>query len=113
MGAAVSRGRPLEEAAVLAALRDRGLRWCLDDGALATEWRGADFADAMAFVVRVAELAEEADHHPDIDIRYATVGLRLWSHDVGGVTERDLALAGAIDALGGTRVPADRARRSP
>jgi 4a-hydroxytetrahydrobiopterin dehydratase len=49
------------------------------------------------FVNRVAGLADERDHHPDIDIRYDTVKLRLSSHDAGGVTERDLALAQAID----------------
>lgn len=102
----MSRGQPLEAAAVEAALRDRGLRWRLDGNALVTTWRGTDFADAMAFVVRVAELAEEADHHPDIDIRWNTVRLRLWSHDVGAITERDLSLATAVDALGGTEAPA-------
>lgn len=101
----------LEPQAVQLALRQRGLRWELDGEALVTTWRGADFADAMAFVVRVAELAEEADHHPDIDIRWNQVTLRLWSHDVGAVTERDLSLATAVDALGGTAPPAGRPRR--
>lgn len=92
-------------------MADQRLRWAVDGDALVTEWRGGDFADAMAFVVRVAELAEEADHHPDIDIRYNQVRLRLWSHDAGGVTRRDLSLAAAIDAVGGNEAPGGRPRR--
>jgi 4a-hydroxytetrahydrobiopterin dehydratase len=103
---------PLDPAEVTAALADQGLRWVADGDALVTEWRGADFADAMAYVVRVAELAEEADHHPDIDIRYNRVRLRLWSHDAGGVTRRDLALAAAVDAVGGNAAPGDRPGRA-
>ena len=57
-----------------------------------------DFAGAMAFVNRVAGLAEAANHHPDIDIRYANVTLTLSTHDASGLTERDFALAEAIGA---------------
>ena len=58
------------------------------------------FAGALAFVNQVGELAEAADHHPDIDIRWDTVTLRLSTHSAGGLTENDLALAGQIDAIG-------------
>ena len=58
------------------------------------------FAGALAFVNRVGELAESADHHPDIDIRWDTVTLRLSTHSAGGLTENDLALAGQIDNIG-------------
>jgi 4a-hydroxytetrahydrobiopterin dehydratase len=51
----------------------------------------------MAFVNRVAALAETAGHHPDIDIRYNQVILGLISHDAGGITKRDSAMAGRID----------------
>lgn len=60
-----------------------------------------DFAGAMAFVKRVAELAEAADHHPDIDIRYNRVVLALVSHDSGGVTSRDVKMAHKINSLDG------------
>ena len=50
----------------------------------------------MAFVNRVAALAEAADHHPDIDIRYSKVTLTLSTHDAGGLTERDFSLAEKI-----------------
>ncbi len=56
----------------------------------------SDFVEAMAFVNRVAELAEGMDHHPDIDIRYSKVTLSLSTHDAGGLTDRDFALAGKI-----------------
>jgi 4a-hydroxytetrahydrobiopterin dehydratase len=61
-------------------------------------WAFADFRAAMAFVNRVAELAEAADHHPDIDVRYSKVTLALSTHDAGGLTARDFALAEAIGA---------------
>jgi 4a-hydroxytetrahydrobiopterin dehydratase len=56
------------------------------------------FKEAMAFVNRVAELAEQADHHPDMLVEYRRVTLTLTSHDVGGLTARDLRLAQKIDA---------------
>ncbi len=59
-------------------------------------WAFADFRGSMAFVQRVADLAEAANHHPDIDIRYSKVTLALSTHDAGGLTARDFALAEAI-----------------
>ncbi len=56
----------------------------------------ADFKAALAFVDRVGELAEAADHHPDIDIRYARVTLSLTTHDAGGLTALDFELAARI-----------------
>jgi 4a-hydroxytetrahydrobiopterin dehydratase len=58
----------------------------------------ADFAAALAFVVRVGALAEAAEHHPDIDIRYSRVTLALTTHDAGGLTARDFDLAAQIGA---------------
>ncbi|MCH7933429.1 MAG: 4a-hydroxytetrahydrobiopterin dehydratase [Gemmatimonadetes bacterium] len=55
------------------------------------------FRDAIVFVNRVASLADEMDHHPDIDIRYTTVGLSLTTHSAGGITEKDLKLAERVD----------------
>jgi 4a-hydroxytetrahydrobiopterin dehydratase len=57
------------------------------------------FPAAMAFVNRVAEAAEQANHHPDIDIRWNKVRLALSSHDAGGLTDRDFNLAAVIDSL--------------
>jgi len=59
----------------------------------------ADFADALGFVVRIGLIAEKMGHHPDIDIRWNKVGLRLSTHSAGGLTEKDLELAEAISAI--------------
>jgi 4a-hydroxytetrahydrobiopterin dehydratase len=56
-----------------------------------------NFEDAIGFVNRVAALAESANHHPDIDIRYSRVTLTLSTHDAGGITQNDLDLAKAVD----------------
>jgi 4a-hydroxytetrahydrobiopterin dehydratase len=61
-------------------------------------WSFRDFKGSMAFVNRVAELAEAGDHHPDIDIRYSRVTLALRTHDAGGLTARDFDLAERIGA---------------
>jgi 4a-hydroxytetrahydrobiopterin dehydratase len=71
--------------------------WRLQAGKLVREWTFNDFIEAMAFVNRVASIAEDAGHHPDIDIRYNQVLLGLVSHDAGGVTNRDAAMATRID----------------
>jgi Pterin-4a-carbinolamine dehydratase len=55
------------------------------------------FAAGIAFVQRVARIADSADHHPDIDIRYTKIMCSLSTHDAGGITEKDLALAKAIE----------------
>jgi 4a-hydroxytetrahydrobiopterin dehydratase len=59
------------------------------------------FMPAIAFVNRVAEAAEAADHHPDIDIRFSKVTLALSTHSAGGLTRRDFDLAARIDGLAG------------
>lgn len=70
--------------------------WERDGDAIRRTWRFADFKAAMIFVNGVAALAEKANHHPDVTIHYNEVTLRLWSHDAGGLTERDVALARTI-----------------
>ena len=57
------------------------------------------FAEGIAFVQRVATAADAMNHHPDIDIRYTRVLFTLSTHDAGGITENDLALARAIEGL--------------
>jgi 4a-hydroxytetrahydrobiopterin dehydratase len=58
-----------------------------------------DFAGALDFVNRVGELAEQMNHHPDIEIKWNTVTLRLSTHSAGGITNSDLELARRIDGL--------------
>lgn len=77
-----------------------GGRWTEEDGALVAVLSCSSFPAAIAYVTRIAAVAEELGHHPDIDIRYDTVTLRLVTHAAGRVTEKDYALARAIDDLG-------------
>jgi 4a-hydroxytetrahydrobiopterin dehydratase len=89
----------LDPAEVDAALDARGLRWRRDGDVLEKEVDRGDFAGAPGYVNRVGALAEAANHHPDVDIRWKNVVLRLSTHSAGGLTGRDLALAAQIDAL--------------
>ena len=73
--------------------------WALRDGGIERAFRFGDFDEAWAFMVRVAALARAADHHPDWRNRWNRVDIRLTSHDAGGLTGRDTAMARAIDAL--------------
>jgi 4a-hydroxytetrahydrobiopterin dehydratase len=66
--------------------------------ALHTRFKTGGFNQGLALVTRIAELADEANHHPDVDLRYPHVNVTLFSHDVFGVTSRDIDLARAISA---------------
>ena len=90
----------LDPAAVDEALAERAIAWRREGSELVKVLRRRGFAGALAFVNQVGALAEAADHHPDIDIRWDTVTLRLSTHSAGGLTERDLSLAAQIDGLG-------------
>lgn len=77
--------------------------------ALHARFRTGDFATGLHFVTAVSELAEEANHHPDVTLTYPHVDLRLISHDVGEVTQRDIDLARRISELArGQGVPAEQ-----
>jgi 4a-hydroxytetrahydrobiopterin dehydratase len=95
----------LGESEIAAALAGGdGLRWHLMGGRLLKTVDCAGFVGALEFVGEVGRLAELSNHHPDIDIRYNRVILALITHDSGGITQRDLDLARAIDAVtAGTR----------
>lgn len=78
----------------------RGLPgWSSDGGAIRASYERPSFADAVAFVVRVGFLAEAADHHPDLDVRWRTVHVALTTHDAGGITQKDLELAARIESV--------------
>jgi len=89
----------LSASEVDAALAAQDLGWEHVGNELQTTVELHDFADALAFVNKVGAAAEAANHHPDIDIRWNKVHLALTTHDSGGLTVLDLALAGAIDRL--------------
>ncbi|PYQ17034.1 MAG: 4a-hydroxytetrahydrobiopterin dehydratase [Acidobacteria bacterium] len=71
--------------------------WERSGAAIRKTYRFGSFKEGVAFANRVAEQAEEQDHHPDILIQYRQVTLTLTSHDAGGLTERDFRLARRID----------------
>jgi 4a-hydroxytetrahydrobiopterin dehydratase len=75
--------------------------WDVGDKSLVRKLSWRSFPEAIAFVVKVAFVAEGADHHPDIAINYRRVTLTLWTHTEGGITEKDFALAKAINKLMG------------
>lgn len=73
--------------------------WRAEAGELVRTFSFGTFRDAVSFVVRVANAAEEADHHPDIDIRYTDVRVACRTHVTGGISRRDVDLARVVDAL--------------
>lgn len=73
--------------------------WNLEGGELVKQYTFKDFVAAMHFVNQLADLAEQAGHHPDIDIRYNRVRLALVTHDAGGITANDTAMAKKINDL--------------
>jgi 4a-hydroxytetrahydrobiopterin dehydratase len=73
--------------------------WQVESGELVRTFPFADFRAALRFVNQIGALAEEAGHHPDIDIRYYKVRLSLVTHDAGGLTSKDFDLAAAADTL--------------
>jgi 4a-hydroxytetrahydrobiopterin dehydratase len=74
--------------------------WRIERGELTRTFTHNDFRAALAFVNKVGDLAEQAGHHPDIDIRYNKVRLGLVTHDAGGLTAKDFEAAAAVDKLG-------------
>jgi 4a-hydroxytetrahydrobiopterin dehydratase len=85
----------LDDAAITEALR--GLPdWTREGDALVLTARLPSFPAAIGVVDRVAELAESANHHPDIDIRWRTLTFRCSTHSAGGITDKDVDLAAAI-----------------
>ena len=73
--------------------------WQIDAGELVRTFKFEDFRAAIRFLNQVADLAEAAGHHPDIDIRYNRVRLALVTHDAGGITNKDFDLASRADKL--------------
>ena len=88
----------LTEQELTMALQER-TDWSIADDMLTRTFEFADFLAAIIFVDRVAVAAEEAQHHPDIDIRYNRVRIALTTHDDGGISAKDLQLADRLDRL--------------
>lgn len=95
----MSRDRTLLSPEALQQFLSEHPAWRVEGGMLVRTYEAPSFLEGIAFVQRVAEAAEQADHHPDIDIRWRKVTLRLVTHDANGLTARDTALAARADAL--------------
>lgn len=91
----------------MAALSDREVKsklvsvpdWQIESGELVRTFLFKDFKASLRFVNEVGEVAEQAGHHPDIDIRYNKVRIALVTHDAGGITDKDFDLATTVDKL--------------
>ena len=73
--------------------------WNLSQQKLYKKYKFKDFVEAMKFVNRMAEIAEQEGHHPDFTVHYNEVEVSVWTHAVGGLTENDFILAAKIDSL--------------
>ena len=93
-----AKPQPLDAGQIATALETLE-HWTAENGCIRRDYEFADFVGAFGFMSRVALLAEARNHHPDWSNVYNRVTIRLTSHDAGGVTERDLDLARAINAL--------------
>ena len=89
--------KPMDEAEAVALLKKEIPDWSLKDGHLFREFRFGNFKEAISFVNKVAEIAEEEDHHPGIRIDYNKVGIELWTHAIGGLSGNDFIVAAKID----------------
>ena len=76
--------------------------WARRGSALTKTFSFDRFADGIRFVDRLARVADDMNHHPDIDVRYTKITIMLSTHDAGGITEADLRLAEKIETVNGT-----------
>ncbi len=89
--------KTLSAVEVKRSLHDRAPEWSESGGKIQRTYQFADFLDAMRFVNAVADAAEQMQHHPDILVRWNKVTLTVMTHDAGGITEKDFALAARAD----------------
>jgi 4a-hydroxytetrahydrobiopterin dehydratase len=77
--------------------------WRRDGDAIKKEWKFQDFKEAMQFINKIADLAEAQNHHPELFNVYNRVTLRFTTHDAGGLTEKDIEIARAIEGIDALR----------
>jgi 4a-hydroxytetrahydrobiopterin dehydratase len=93
-------GEPLKGDALEERIDRLGEGWMVIDGKrLQKEYRFDDFRQALDFVNRVGKLAEEEDHHPNIELAWGKATITLWTHKIGGMHENDFIMAAKIDEL--------------
>lgn len=77
----------------------------VDNHHLHKSFRFRDFRQALAFTNQVGELAEQVGHHPDLTLSWGKLGVTIWTHEIGGLSETDFILAAKVDALPGAPAP--------
>jgi pterin-4a-carbinolamine dehydratase len=87
--------------------------WRFENGELVRIYRTKDWRATMVVANAIAHIAEQSWHHPELELSYAHVKVRLTTHDLGGVSERDLALANRIETLVTWQQPTDGALEAP
>jgi len=92
-------GEPTLSAAEAEELARQAPEWSLEEKAIERQFRFKDFQEAIAFVNKVADVAEGEGHHPDIFISWNKVRLRLTTHKIGGLSRNDFIVAAKIDKL--------------
>lgn len=91
---------PLEDAKIKEYMSELGGGWeVLDEKKIKKDFKFKDFKEAMIFVNKAADIAENEGHHPNIHVFYNQVIIELWTHAVGGLSENDFILAAKIDKL--------------
>ncbi len=94
---------PLSESSSKKLLGQLGGGWSINkQGHLFKEYTFQNFLDPLAFVNRIALIAEEEAHHPDLSIAWGRVGIEIWTHKISGLTESDFILAAKIEDLHGS-----------
>jgi 4a-hydroxytetrahydrobiopterin dehydratase len=73
--------------------------WEIRSGHVFKQFKFRDFKEAISFVNKVADIAEQEGHHPDITVNYNKVGIELWTHAINGLSENDFILAAKIDKV--------------
>ena len=97
---------PLRGEPAAALLAELGPGWrIVDEHHLEKEFRFKDFREALAFVNRLGEVAEQEFHHPDLHLAWGRVRLEIWTHKIRGLTESDFVMAAKADALAGPIPP--------
>jgi 4a-hydroxytetrahydrobiopterin dehydratase len=89
----------LEQQEIDSALAGDLSQWSREGDSIVRSVEAPSFLEGIELVRRVADAAEASDHHPDIDIRWRTVTFRLSTHSAGGITDKDVVMAGTIDKL--------------
>ncbi|MBT8201184.1 MAG: 4a-hydroxytetrahydrobiopterin dehydratase [Acidimicrobiia bacterium] len=92
-------GDPLMPADAVELAKDLDEEWSASDGRLTRIYTFSNFAEALAFVNSVGELAEEVDHHPMISFTWGRVEIEIWTHSIGGLQRGDFVFAARVDKI--------------